>query len=68
MKMGHGGGVPRMAGHGTCKKGADIVNEVGDDEFDEFLRELGDWPRRLWNECLRGTFEELFDFSLAAIP
>ena len=68
MKMGYSSGVPRITGHGTCGKGADVVNEVGDDGFNEFLREIGDWPKQLWNVCLRGTFEKLFDFDLATIP
>jgi hypothetical protein len=36
MKMGYGGDVPRVAGQGTCNESAEIVSEVGDDDFYHF--------------------------------
>ena len=47
VKMGDSCGVQRVAGHGTCEEGEGVVDEVGDDQFHEFLWKPGDWA--LWN-------------------
>ena len=41
--MGDGRDVPRVTGHGTCKEGGGVVNEVGDYHLHELLWELGQW-------------------------
>ena len=36
MKVGDGSDVPRVTGHGARCEAARVVNEVGDDHFDDF--------------------------------
>ena len=45
MEVGDGGNVPRVAGHGACKEGAGVADEVGDDQFHELLGKPGYWGR-----------------------
>jgi len=47
VEMGDSCGVQRVAGHGTCEEGDEVVHEVGDDQFHQFLWKPGDWT--LWN-------------------
>ena len=42
VKMGDGGDVPQVAGHGACPEGAGVVNEVGDNRIYKFLWEPSD--------------------------
>jgi hypothetical protein len=66
--MGDGRDVPRVTGHGTCKEGGGVVNEVGDYHLHELLWEPSDW-RRVCGMRVRGaSTEQPLDFGLASIP
>lgn len=54
MEMGDSSDVPRVTCHGARQEAVRVVNEVGDDNFDDILWELGDWRRRC-GRCLRST-------------
>ena len=43
--MGDNGNIPRVACQGACQEAALVVDEVGENDLDEILRELGDWGR-----------------------
>ena len=42
MKVVDGDNVPRVTRQGALQEGALVVNEVGDDQVHELMRELGD--------------------------
>ena len=42
MEMGNGGDVPGVTGQGACAETARIVDEMGDDHFDDLLGKPGD--------------------------
>ena len=81
VKMGDSGDVPRVASPGTYAEGEEVIHEVGDDQFHEFLWKPGDWSLwnpddwALWNPSERGRRrgghlppEQLLDFVLALPP
>jgi len=39
------GDVPRVTCQGACQETGCVVDEVGENDLDELLRELGDWGR-----------------------
>jgi len=45
VEMGDNGNIPRVACQGACQEAALVVDEVGENDLDEILRELGDWGR-----------------------
>jgi hypothetical protein len=45
VKMRQCGDGPRVTGHRAREEGVSVVNEVGDDQFHEFLWEPGYWGR-----------------------
>jgi hypothetical protein len=45
MKMGDGSDVPRITCRGAYQEGVLVVNEVGDNQFHEILREIEDRGR-----------------------
>jgi len=63
VEMGDCSDIPRVACHGACEEGGGVVNEVGNDHFDEVLREFCDWGRAI-RRCLWGTsVEQPLDFG-----
>lgn len=70
MKIGDSSHIPRATGHGACKEGASVVNEIGNDKFHKVLRELRNWRRTSGGGRLRQrvSVEELVDFCLASVP
>lgn len=60
VEMGYGGDVPRITCHGTREKGADVVNEVGNDDFHKFLWQ----PGSLGWTC----GGQLLDFNSVSVP
>ena len=45
VKMRDGGDVPGVTGQGTCEETFRVVDEVGDDHFDNFERKIDDGGR-----------------------
>jgi hypothetical protein len=64
-----GNNVPRVTRQGARQEGALVVNEVGDDQVQELVRDPGYWARvcgrRLW---VGGTIEQRLDFGFASVP
>jgi hypothetical protein len=64
--MGYSGNVPRVTGHGARKKGACVMDEVGDNQLHKFLREPGGlgWT---CDRCHRDGARQL-DFGPGSVP
>lgn len=67
--MGYSDHIPRVTGHGACKEGGSVINEVGYDEFHKVLRELRNWRRTSDGGLRRGvSVEGVVDFRFASVP
>ena len=68
MEVGDGCDVPRATCQGACQEAGHVVDEVGDDRFDDILWDLGDWGR-LDNRWLLSTFaEQSLDLGGSSVP
>ena len=69
VKMRDGGDVPGVTRQGACEETARVIDEVGDDHFDDLERKLGGGGR-VYSRSLRRSIcgDPFLDVGLTSVP